>query len=99
MIIGPSGQGPYQNAEMRAAINRRIREPDNYRVILVLEARDRGVKAVAFTTKWQELSNSFPVYVAEISKSNTDSLTLVAAGLFGPEGEVRQLAKRFSLFK
>ncbi len=36
VFMGPSGLGPWQNQEMRAALNRAVRERDAYRVIPVL---------------------------------------------------------------
>lgn len=36
VFIGPSGIGPWQNAEMRAAIDRRVNDRDGFRVIPVL---------------------------------------------------------------
>ncbi len=62
-------------------------------------ARNESVQAVAFTTRGQELSNSFGQYKAELSRQNTEALDVVAVGLYGPDHAVRSLTRPFSLFR
>jgi hypothetical protein len=62
-------------------------------------ARGESVRAVAFTTRGQELSNSFEQYREELSRQHTDALDVVAVGLYGPDAAVRSLTRPFSLFK
>jgi len=66
---------------------------------LLPSATAESVKAVAFTSKGQELSNSFNLYKEEIARQHTDDLDIVAVALFGTDDAVRSLTRSFSLFK
>jgi Protein of unknown function (DUF2000) len=66
---------------------------------LVASAAESSVLAVAFTSKGQELSNSFDQYKDEISLHHTNDLNLVAVAVYGGDDAVRSLTRPFSLFK
>jgi hypothetical protein len=65
---------------------------------LIRAARLEAVRAVAFTSRGQDLSNSFEVYKQDIRSNHTAELGIVAVGLFGREEQVRSLTRTFSLF-
>jgi hypothetical protein len=80
--------------------------------LVVLEARSAGfldsllessrtlpVKAVAFSTLGQELSNSFDAYKVTLAGSPSPELKIVAVGLYGSDEVVRQLTKPCSLYR
>ena len=64
VFIGPSGLGPWQNEEMRAAIDRRVRESDRrFRVIPVLppgaeRAERSSLPTFLAATTWVEFRDS-----------------------------------------
>lgn len=66
---------------------------------LLPSATAQSVRAVAFTSKGQELSNSFNLYKEEIARQHTDDLDIVAVALFGTDDAVRSLTRSFSLFR
>lgn len=66
---------------------------------LLPSATGESVRAVAFTSKGQELSNSFNLYKEEIARLHTDDLDVVAVALFGTDNAVRSLTRPFSLFR
>jgi hypothetical protein len=66
---------------------------------LLSAARDASVQAVAFTSRGQELSNSFPKYREEIARRHTTELEIVAVGLFGLDEAIRKLTRAFSIFR
>ena len=66
---------------------------------LLSSATEASVEAVAFTSKGQELSNSFNLYKEEIALQHTDDLDVVAVALFGTDDAVRSLTRPFSLFR
>src|SRR5271166_1761817 len=64
VFVGPSGFGPWQNEEMRAAIDQRVRDSDRrFRVIPVLlpgarRAERSSLPTFLVATTWVEFSNS-----------------------------------------
>jgi signal transduction histidine kinase len=82
VFIGPSGAGPWQNEEMRAAIDRRVRESDGrFRVIPVLlpgaERGERGrLPAFLAATTWVEFRRSL---------DDEDAVHRLACGVRGVE--------------
>lgn len=65
---------------------------------LLNAAHADSVKAVAFSSRGRELSNSFSSYEREIRAASTADLEIVAVALYGPEETVRALTRSFSLF-
>ena len=66
---------------------------------LLPSAMAESVRAVAFTSKGQELSNSFDLYKEQIARQHTADLDIVAVALFGTDAAVRSLTSSFSLFR
>lgn len=62
-------------------------------------AKDLGIRAVAFSTLGQQLSNSFESYRDTIAQAGAADEKLIAIGLYGPDNDVRKLTKPCSLFR
>lgn len=66
---------------------------------LLLAAKERPVKAVAFARFGRELSNSFTLYEEAISSRSTEEFDIIAVGLFGNDADVRVQTKAFSILR
>jgi hypothetical protein len=80
--------------------------------VVVLKAKNAGqlsklmrasteseVQAVVFAGIGRALSNSFDVYRTEIASHRTEDSHLLAVALYGSDGAVRALTKRFSVLQ
>ena len=59
VFVGPSGLGPWQNEEMRAAVERRVAEPGVFRVVPVLlpGAKKTDLPKSLVRATWVEFGN------------------------------------------
>lgn len=97
--FGPAVEDADGNSHSAILWNLVVLKADSSRrlVRLIDAARTDSVKAVAFTSRGRELSNSFATYQKEIRAARTADLDVIAVALYGPEEKVRALTRSFSL--